>query len=140
MSHRVLIFSAAELRGKIIEKVLSRNGFECLIFNRILEAAGAISGHAPKVVIFDTEGCFPEEIHHLRKICGTLKHTVAVVIGGAMVIEGFGGHFTRKILCLADPLDPELICEKVRETILRKKRCIGSETLEKTLKRFLNLP
>lgn len=139
MSQSVLIFSAGELRGKIIRKVLNRHGFECLIFNRILEAGAAISEHSPKVVIFDTEGCFSEEINHLRNLCRKLKHTFAIVLGEAVLLEGFGGHFSRKVFCMPDPLDPELIREKVGEAISQKKKCVGCDALEKTLKRFLNL-
>jgi len=138
VSDSVLIFSADALRGKIIKKVLNRNGLDCMIFNRILEAGNAISEHAPKVVIFDTEGCFSEEMNHLKNICRTFKHAVAIVLGDAVILEAFGGHFTRRASCLPDPLDPELICTKVREAI-QKKKCLGSDALEKTLRRFLNL-
>lgn len=139
MSDKILVFSADELRWKIIKKVFDRNGFECLIFNRILEAGAAIARHAPKVVIFDTESCFSEEIDHLRKICRRLKRTVAIVLGEAGVIERFKGPLTRKTLCLPDPFDPELIAAKVKEIITQKKRRAGSDTLETTLKKMLNL-
>ena len=140
MSDKVSVFSADDLRGKIVEKVLNRNGFECLIFNRILEAGGAIAQHAPKVVIFDTESCFSEELNHLKNICQTLKHTVAIVLGEGVVIDRFKGPLIRKTLCLPDPLNPELIATKVKELVAqKKKRLNGSDTLEKTLKKFLNL-
>ena len=139
MSDKVLVFSADELRGKIVKKVLNRNGFECLLFNQMLEAGGAIAQHAPPVVVFDTESCFSEEINRLRKICRTLKRAVAIVLGEAVVIERFKGRPFRKSLCLPDPFDPELIAVKVDEIISQKKRRVGSDTLEKTLKSFLNI-
>ena len=104
------------------------------------EAGGAIAQHVPKVVIFDTESCFSEELNHLRNICQTLKHTVAIVLGEAVVIERFKGPLTRRTLCLPDPINPELIATKVKELVSRKKKTItGSDTLEKNLKKFLNL-
>lgn len=137
MADSVLVFSADELRGKIIHKVLSRNGVECHIFSRILEAGGTIAQNTPEIVIFDTEGCFTGEISHLRNICRTLKHPFVFVLGEAAVIGGFKG---RKTLCLSDPIDPELIAAKTKEIISQnKKRSVGSDTLEKTLKKFLNL-
>ena len=140
MSDKVLVFSADELRGKIIKKVLNRNGFECLLFNQILEAGGAIAQHVPPVVVFDTESCFSEEINRLENICRTLKRAVAIVLGKAVIIERFKGRSFRRTLCLPDPFDPELIAVKVDETISqKKKRCAGSNTLEKTLKSFLNI-
>jgi len=140
VSDRVLVFSADELRGKIIKKVLNRNGFECHLFNQILEAGGAIAQHYPPVVVFDTESCFPEEINRLRNICRTLERAVAIVLGEAVVIEKFQGRSFRKTLCLPDPIDPELIVVKVNEIMAQKKeRRVGSDTLEKTLKSFLNM-
>ena len=98
MSDNILVFSADELRGKIIRKVLNRNGFECLLFNQILEAGGAIAQHCPPVVVFDTESCFSEEINRLRSICRTLKRAVAIVLGEADVVEKFEGPPFRRIL------------------------------------------
>ncbi len=89
MSSRVLVFSADELRGKILEKVLDRNGFECLLFNRFLETGDEVAQHSPEVVIVDTERCFPEEINHLKNICQTLKHQALIVLGKETVIGRF---------------------------------------------------
>ena len=147
MSSRVLVFSADELRGKIINKVLDRNGFECLIFNRFLEAGGVIARHAPEVVIFDTENCFSEEINHLRNICRSLEHDSAIVLGKSAVIDRFEGPLTREALCIPDPIDPELIAAKVKEKISQPKKKkkegwrthTGSDSLEKIMKHFLNL-
>jgi hypothetical protein len=99
--------------------------------------AVTIARLTPKIVILDTEDCFAAEINHLRSICQTLKHAVAFVLGDAAVVDRFKG---RKTLCLPDPIDPELIAEKAKEIISQqKKRSAGSDTLEKTLKKFLNL-
>ena len=142
MSSRVLVFSADELRGKIIRKVLDRNGFECLIFNRILETVDDIVQHSPEVAIVDTERCFSEEINHLRNICQTLKREAVIVLGKETVIDRFKGPRMRKVLCLSDPLDPELIALKIKEIVSRKKKkwkLTDSDRLEKTLKHLLHL-
>ncbi len=142
MSSRVLVFSADELRGKIIKKVLDRHGFECLTFNRILETGDDIVQHSPAVVIVDTESCFSEEINHLRKIYQTLKHEAVIVLGKETVIDGFKGSRFRKVLCLSDPLDPDLIAVKIEEIVSQKKKkwkLNESDELEKTLKHLLYL-
>ena len=142
MSSRILVFSADELRGKILEKVLNRNGFECLIFNRILETRDEIVPYSPEVVIVDTERCISEEINHLKNVCQTLKHGIAIVIGRGSVINSFKGSLFRKVLCLADPFDPELIAVRIEKTISQKKNTglrTGSDMLEKTLKHLLHL-
>jgi len=142
VSSRVLVFSADELRGKIIRKVLDRNGFECLIFNRILESADDIVQHSPGVAIVDTERCFSEEISHLRNICQTLKHVAVIVLGKEIVIDRFKGPSMRKVLCLSDPLDPERITSEIKEIVYRKTqkwKLTESDRLEKTLKHLLHL-
>ena len=142
MSSRVLVFSADELRGKIIRKVLDRNGFECLVFNRILETGDEVVQHSPEVVIVDTERCFSEEINHLKNICQTLKHETVIVLGKETVIDRFKGPRMRKVLCLSDPLDPELITLKIKEIASMKKKkwkLTDSDRLEKTLKHLLHL-
>ncbi len=141
MASTILVFSTDQLRGNIIKKILNRNGFEFLFFNRILEAGDAIARHTPGIVIFDTDSCFLEETNHLRNLCQTLEHTVTILLGETVVIDRFEGPFTRRDLCLPDPFDPELIITKVKEIISlqEEKRSAENDTLEKDLKHFLNL-
>ena len=142
MSSKVLVFSADELRGKILEKVLDRNGFECLVFKRILETGDEIVLHSPAVVIVDTERCFSEEINHLKNICKTLKRETVIVLGKESVINSFKELRIRKALCLYDPIDPELIAVKIEEIISWKKNkwnLTKSDMFEKTLKHLLHL-
>jgi DNA-binding response OmpR family regulator len=141
VSDSVSLFSADDLRGKIIQKVLNRNGLECRIFTRILEAGGTIAQQSPKVVILDTESCFSEELNHLRNLCHTLKNTVAIVLGESVVLDGFKCSLFRKTLCLPDPLNPELIAMRVKEVVSQKSKTPAekNDSLENTLKRFLNL-
>ena len=115
MSLTVLVFSADELRSNIIRTILSRSGFESLFFRRVLEAGRAIAQQGPDIVIFDTVGCFAEEIKNLRNLCRTQAHTVAMVLGSAAVLERFDGILIRSDLCLTEPLDPELIITKIKE-------------------------
>ena len=141
MSSTVLVFSADELRSNIIKTILSRSGFESLFFRRILEAGRAIAQHVPDIVIFDTVGCFAEEINNLRNLCRKQSHPIAIVLGSAAVLERFEGHLIRSDLSLAEPLDPELIITKLRELIMLQVEMSNAEndTLEKDLKHFLNL-
>jgi len=113
-----------------------------MFFNRILETGDDIVQHSPDVVIVDTESCYPEEINHLRNICQTLKHEVVIVLGRETVIDRFKGPRMRKVLCLFDPLDPELIAVKIKETVSQKEKkgkLTGGDMLEKTLKHLLHL-
>jgi len=142
VSSRVLVFSADDLRGKILEKVLDRKGFECLIFNRILKTGDEIVRHSPDVVIVDTEGCFSEEINHLKNICQTLKHAALIVLGKKTVIDRFKGPCIRKGLCLCDPIDPAFIAAKIEEIVSGKEnmgKLTEGDMFEETLKHLLHL-
>ena len=142
MSSGILVFSADDLRGKILKKVLDRNGFECLVFKRILETSDDIYKHSPAVVVIDTERCFSEEVNHLRNICQSLKDVAVIVLGKETVIDRFKGPRMGKVLCLSDPLDPELIISETREIVSgnqRKWKIAQGDGLEKTLKHLLHL-
>ena len=142
MSSRVLVISADELRGRIIKKVLGRNGFECLIFSRILEAGGEIAARSPEVVILDTEGALFEEVNHLKNICQTLEHEATVVLGKETVIDGFKGPGIRKALCVFDPFDPDRIAETIKDIVSPvkdKDNRNGTDVLEQTLRQLLHL-
>jgi len=137
----VLIFSTDDLRSGIIQKVLTRNGFEVLLLSRILEVRETIAKQNPTVVIFDTYGCFSEEIKQIRNLCRTLEQIVAIVLGDPSILDGFEVPGIPKERCLSDPLDPELIASRVEEVFSAKAREKGSKgaSLKSDLKRFLKL-
>jgi DNA-binding response OmpR family regulator len=137
----VVIFSTDDLRGGITQKILKRSRFEVLLISTMLGARDAIAKHTPSIVIFDTYGCFSEEINRIRNLCRTLEHTVVIVLGDPSIIDRFEGPGIRKGLCLSDPLDPELIASKVKQVFSSKAREKRSEsdTLEGNLKHFLKL-
>ncbi len=141
MSAPILIFSADALRGNIALKILNRSGFETLLFNRILEAGREIAQHMPRLVIFNTDSCFSEEIDHLKNLCRTLEHTRAIVLGKTAVIDSFKGPCVDKDLCLSDPFDPDHMLTKVKQIITRqtRKEHTAVDTLENDLKQLLNL-
>jgi DNA-binding NtrC family response regulator len=142
VSSRVLVFSADELRSKILKKVLDRNGFECIIFNRILETHDEIVPYSPEVVIVDTERCFSEEIDHLKNICKKLKYASVIVLGKDTVIDRFRAPFFRKYICLSNPIDLDLIVLKIEKIVSEKRKkwkFTDNDIFEKTLKHLLHL-
>lgn len=141
MPSPVIIFSTDRLRGGITQKVLERTGLESLLVNRVLEARGVIADNAPRVVIFDTKGIFPDELHLLRNFCRTLRDTAVIVLGDPSVVDMIGEEDIQKGLCLPDPLDPELIASKVKEILSSKAKGkrLRNDGLESDLKQFLKL-
>ena len=141
MSDPILIFSVDKLRGGITQKVLKRSGFETLLFPKVFGAIDAIEKHVPGVVILDASGCFSEEVNQIRNLCETLEHIPVIVLGERLIIDRFKGSEMRDVLFISDPLDPELIVEKVKKALSPKLKEKPSErdTLEKDLKAFFNL-
>ena len=140
MACSVLIFSIDDVRGGIIKKILKRNGFEALRFNKILGAKDIIASHSPGAVIFDTHSCFSEEINQIKNLRLSLVQSIVIVLGDPSTLGGFEEPNISKELFLSDPLDPELIVSKVKGISLRaaEKRSLG-ENLEGALKHFLRL-
>lgn len=139
-SDLVLIFSFDKLRGGIIQKVLKRSVFEALLLPKIFGATDAIRNYVPDVVIFDTSGCFSEEINQIRNLCETFERIPVIVLGERSIIDKFEGHGIREVL-LSDPLDPDLIVEKVKEalSLMLKEKPSEGDALEEDLKDFLKL-
>lgn len=121
--------------------MLEQSGFKTLLFSKIMSAKDAIEKQGSGVVIFDASGCFSEEITHLRNLCEILEPTPVIVLGKRSVIDMFERSGLRKGLLLSDPLDPERIVTKVKETLSLKlkKNQSADDTLDRDLKAFLNL-
>jgi DNA-binding response OmpR family regulator len=141
MSCLVIVFSTDQVRGRIIQKVLTRSDVEALMFETIEQMREAISREAPDVAIFDTAGCFKEEINYLDNLCRTLAPTAVILVGDETVLEKFEGSGTGEELRLPNPFDPELIAAKVGMLLSSKVEGKHPEdsSLENDLKGFLGL-
>jgi len=141
MSHSVVIFSVDKLRGGIIKDILQRHGITALWAGSILDIRDAISKQTPIVAILDTKDSLAGEIDFLQNLCRTLQDLIFIVLGIPSVINTFEGPGVHKELCLADPLDPELIVSKVKESLLAQSRIKENkhDRLENDLKQYLKL-
>lgn len=141
MPGRVVVFSAEPLRGRIIQEVLLRGGFESLLLQTIQQVKETFSLQSQDVAVLDTAGCFREEIKHLNNLCVAAAETAVILLGDGLVLERFEESATPAELRLIDPLDPNLIVEKVKELLSSKRKEIYSDdvALEEDLKGFLRL-
>ena len=143
MSYPVLIFSVDKIRGGITRRMLKRCGLEVLLLSRVLGAKAALAKYAPRVVIFDTNSCYSDEISHIKNLCRTLDHTNVIVLGDPSITEAFEGPGIRKELCLSDPMDPELIVTKVKGVLYgnrkAKEKSPERDNLEQDLEQLLKL-
>ncbi|MBF0528249.1 MAG: hypothetical protein HQK55_03045 [Deltaproteobacteria bacterium] len=113
MPPQVVIFSPDKLRGGITKEVLRRAGIETLLISKVAKAKGALVADSPQALVLDTMGCLPEEINILLEHCRTLKQTTVILLGRSSLIEAIAADRGNTIP-LSDPLDPELVAEKVK--------------------------
>jgi len=149
----VIIFSADEIRGKIIFNALQYKGFEALLYNRTINAGSIIKDNTPSVIILDTKGFSPNELIFFRSEYPHLSDTSLIVLANPSEIDNPEFKDIKAELCKSDPLDTELIIYKVK-TLLELKSEVKSQKSEETgnkesgdeeqsleddLKRFLDL-
>ncbi|MBF0539130.1 MAG: PBP1A family penicillin-binding protein [Nitrospirae bacterium] len=132
MSVPVLIFSADNIRGRIVLKALKHNGIDARLFGNnfeLLDGLGEIKGHS--IVIFDTKqyysgfapySCEAREFEFLDSLRVSHPRCYVIVLSDASLVPMFIQKGFQTDLCLSDPLDPELICLKVKEILFLRSR------------------
>jgi len=145
MSSPVIVLSSDNIRGTILEKILSRSGFDVLWFKSFYEAEEAFKKYAPLVVIFDTKGLQAGEAGLLKKLRNNLPGTVIIALVEASAMPRYEAEGPPRELRLPEPLDPELIVSRVREIVSSSpvERASdskpGKDTLMISLRKFLKL-
>jgi DNA-binding response OmpR family regulator len=145
MCSPVIVLSPDNIRGAILEKILSRSGFDVLWSKSYYEAEDVLDKNAPMVLIFDAKGLRAKETGLLEKLRINLPGAViiALVEADAMPISEPG--VSPRQLWLPEPFDPELIVSKVKEIVSSPPVQRASDTksgkdmLAASLKQFLKL-
>jgi DNA-binding response OmpR family regulator len=117
----IVIFSADEIRGKIILNALRFKGFDVLLHNKTITADNIISNNTPSVVILDTKGFFPNELEYFESAYSLLSESALIVLADPSEANNFELKNIRMELCKSDPLDAELIVSRVNALLARKR-------------------
>lgn len=138
---QVVILSADQVRSSLVQKVLQQRGLAVRLFRSYSGAKDSFSEYIPKVIVFDAKSFFITEPSLPAKIQQNLPGATLVVLADAAAFPMLEAHGIDQEFCFADPLDLELIADKVREAATSKKesRIPRKEHLVNDLKRFLKL-
>lgn len=137
----VVILSADKVRGSLVQKVLQQRGLTVRLFRSYSGAEDSFSEHLPKVIVFDAKSFFVTEASLPAKIQQSLPEATLVVLADAAAFPMLEAQGIDQEFCFADPLDLELMADKVCEAAAAKKksRAPRKEYLINDLKRFLKL-
>ena len=137
----VVILSGDKVRGSLVQKVLERRGVAVRLFRSYSAAGDSFSKHIPEVIVFDAKSFFVTEASLPVKIQQSLPDTTLVVLADASIFPTLEDHGIGQEFCFADPLDLELIADKVQEaaTSNRRSHVPQKRQLINDLKRLLKL-
>lgn len=137
----IVIFAADRIRGGITRKILQNNGLEPLLYHSLPQARAAIAKRSPAVLILDTKNALADEISAMHTACSTSPQGTVLVLGAQTIVDTFQSTAAASLQRLVDPLDPELIVERVKTCLQHSGTLKDSETdqLENDLRQFLGL-
>lgn len=145
MCSPVIVLSPDNIRGAILEKILSRSGFDVLWSKSYYEAEDVLDKNAPLVLIFDAKGLRAKETGLLEKLRINLPGAVIIALVEADAMPISEPEDSPRQLWLPEPFDPELIVSKVKEIVSSPPVQRASDTksgkdmLAASLKQFLKL-
>jgi len=140
MSSSVIVYSPDDIRGRIVSKTLKASGIKTFLFSSHFEVKEAISGHSPAVIILDLKKKVSGELNFLETLSYKFSEATIIALSdtsNAHVLENLG---LTNLLCVSDPLDPELILSMVKDTLAGEfsiRSCL--RILQKALSKFSRL-
>ena len=117
MSSSIIVLSPDNIRGSILEKILSRSGFDVSWFKSHYEAEEILKKNAPRVVILDAKGLRSRAMKLVEKLRNSLPDTVIIALVDSGAVPASGVEGSARELLLPEPFDPELIVARVREIV-----------------------
>jgi penicillin-binding protein 1A len=140
MSSSVVVYSPDDIRGRIVSKILRVNGIKSLLFSSHFEVKEAIVRNSPPIVILDLKKNVPSELNFLETLSYKLSEATIIALADTSSVHVLENLGLTNLLCVSDPLDPELILSMVKDTLageFRVRTCL--RILRKALSKFSKL-
>jgi penicillin-binding protein 1A len=140
MSSSVVVYSPDDIRGRIVSKILRVNGIKSLLFSSHFEVKEAIVRNSPPIVILDLKKNVPSELNFLETLSYKLSEATIIALADTSSVHVLENLGLTNLLCVSDPLDPELILSMVKDTLVgefRVRTCL--RILRKALSKFSKL-
>jgi len=116
----VLVVTTDTVRGSLVHAVLKKSGFGVHWSRNFLQGVADVQKRTPRVAIFDAKGYTAGTIGLVEKFHHDFFGNALVVLADKTMIPPIEALGMINAVCLAEPFDPELIVDTVREYFSRK--------------------
>ncbi|MCK4792154.1 MAG: transglycosylase domain-containing protein, partial [Desulfobacteraceae bacterium] len=117
MAPSVIVYSPDDIRGRIVLKILKVSGIKTLLFSSHFEVKEAIARYSPAVIILDIKKSFSSELNFLQTLSYNLSEATIIALSGTSDVHVLENLGLTNLLCVPDPLDPELILSMVKDIL-----------------------
>ncbi|MBF0466022.1 MAG: PBP1A family penicillin-binding protein [Nitrospirae bacterium] len=122
MAVAVVVFSIDKTRGNLLLKILESGALKAKLIKTVFDLERTVSKHAPSIIIFDSKYHFSKNYTIVGSLRSKLPKSAIIVLCEPYTEHIFTDMGIRADMCMADPLDPELILAKVREVYFIKNK------------------
>lgn len=140
MSSSVVVYSPDDIRGRIVLKILKVNGIKALLFSSHFEVKEALVRHSPAVIILDFKNSVSRELNFLEMLSYKFSEATIIALSETSTVHVLENLGLINVLCVSDPLDPELILSMVKDVLsdeFRIRSCLL--ILQEVLSKFSRL-
>ncbi len=117
MAPSVIVYSPDDIRGRIVLKILKVSGIKTLLFSSHFEVEEAIARYSPAVIILDIKKSVSSELNFLQTLSYNLSEATIIALSGTSDVHVLENLGLTNLLCVPDPLDPELILSMVKDIL-----------------------
>jgi penicillin-binding protein 1A len=140
MSSSVVVYSPDDIRGRIVSKILRVNGIKSLLFSSHFEVKEAIVRNSPALIILDLKKNVSSELNFLETLSYELSEATIIALADTSSVHVLENLGLTNLLCVSDPLDPELVLSMVKDTLAGEFSIRAYiHILQKALSKFLRL-
>lgn len=132
MAPKIVIYSSDDIRGRILLKTFSSNGYDPVLFTQHFESLLPIQKLDPYFIIFDAIKSHPNEHRLLHDLRLSLPGTRMVVLADPLNRKALKSQDSSQTLCFFEQLDPAHLLSFVKESLILDKKF----SLKKLLLKF----
>lgn len=122
MAPKIVLYSSDEIRGPILLKTFSTNGYDPHLFTRHFESMQPIQEFNPAFIIFDASKSHPNELNLLRSLHMSLPETRFIVLSDPYSRKALEMLQGTENVRFFDQLEPDGLLTYVQECRILDKR------------------
>jgi len=122
MGPKIVIYSSDDIRGRILLKTFSLNGYAPFLFTQHFESLQPIQELEPDIIIFDANKSHPNEHSLFRDLSLSLPDTRMAVIADPSSRKILKIPDKSQKICFFEQLDPDRLLSFVKECLILAKK------------------